>query len=416
MQIRVKRGLDLAIPGAPEQAIFPGRRVSTVALVGSDYPLLKPSLEVAEGDRVDATTPLFIQRSDPAIRYTSPGTGRVVAINRGARRRLLSVVIELDSDEPESPGGAVPDRGAALKPDSIRETLLTTGLWASFRTRRFGVVPSPARIPKAMLVTAIDTNPLAANPAVVIESRREHFERGIEVIKQLASGETFVCKAPASGSGVPVPDDAIGAEFSGPHPAGLPGTHAHYLVPKIPPDEIWQIGYQDVIAIGELFATGKLSHERVIALAGPGVSKPRLLRTRTGASLEQLLRGEIDPGSDAISGSVLSGRRISESTGYLGRYDTQLSVLERDPDVESRASAWSSGMLCVEAFERVWPFAMPPLPLLRALLIGDTETAEALGCLGLDREDLALCSYVCPAKRDYGEALKAVNSELARVA
>ena len=228
-------------------------------------------------------------------------------------------------------------------------------------------------------------------------------------------------------------------EFSGPHPAGLPGTHIHYLDPVAADRSVWHIGYQDVIAIGHLFKTGRLLTERVVSVGGPGAVKPRLLRTRPGASITELLAGEVAPQRNCrlISGSVLGGFAAEGPMAFLGRYDNQISVIVEQ--AERRLFGWfgtawdkysfavpfaaarsqarlreittarngrRAAMIPVAAFERVMPLDILPVPLLRALLVKDTDSAQALGCLELAEEDLALASFVCPAKQDYGAALR----------
>jgi len=404
MLIDVQHGLDIAVPGEPEQAVHESAPVAQVALMGRDYARLRPALAVEEGQTVQLGQTLFTDRSRPNIRFTSPASGRIAAIHRGRSRRLVSIVIDVD------PGAAAactyeaepPAALAKLTPQAVTERLLQSGLWTALRARPYDAVPDPAIAPRAIFVTAMDTRPLAADPAVVIGLYRSEFMQGLTVLSRL-SQRIFVCARPAarlldaSIAGVSV------AEFAGPHPAGLVGTHIEALsvVDEVP--RHWHIGYQDVIAIGRLFAAGQLWTDRIVALGGPGALRPRLLRTRLGASLGDLLDAEVRAGQRIVTGSVLDGRTTEPHTHYLGRYDTQICALPTAGD--TAADGPISGMLSVEAFERVWPFALPPLPLLRALLSGDLDRAQEFGCLGLAAEDLALCSYVCPAKHDYGAAL-----------
>jgi Na+-transporting NADH:ubiquinone oxidoreductase subunit A len=393
--------------------------------MGADYVDLKHSLAVAEGERVRLGQTLFTDRRYSEVRYTAPGSGYVRAINRGAKRRLASVVLELDGDDAERfPAHEARDL-ANLQVETVREILLRSGLWTALRSRPYGRVPPPNPLPHALFITAMDTNPLAADPAIVIAERAEDFHHGVTVLSRLATGTTYLCQSPSANISGPAADGLVTAEFQGPHPAGLPGTHIHRLTSNedIP---AWYVGYQDVIAIGYLFSTGELLPERVIALGGPGLARPRLVRARIGACLDELLSDENVADCRVISGSVLSGRRATQTARHLGRYHQQVSVLPEIAKHEpapgflarlmgrSHASSSSdtavtgrpSGMLPMEAFERVWPLTTPPSPLLRALLVRDTETARTLGCLTLDEEDLALCSYVCPAKYDYGSALR----------
>jgi len=436
MLIRIKRGLDLPLTGAPQQRIHRGAEVKSVALLGVDCRGVFPAMAVEEGDQVREGQTLFTDRKRPRVRFTAPAGGVVSAINRGARRALLSVVIRRDETAGEEAFPAHdPAALSQLSGEAVRDVLQTAGLWTAFRTRPFGRIPDPDGVADALFVTAIDTNPWAADPAVIIVPRTEAFRHGLRVVGKLSKGITYLCKA--SGTELPVHDDPAlrVVDFRGPHPAGLPGTHIHFLDPVGHGRTVWHLGYQDVIAIGELFTTGRLSTERVVALGGPGIEKPRLLRTRLGANVEDLVGGEPQaPDCRLLSGSVLDGRQAAGPVRFLGRYHQQISLLHdhrerrlfgwlrgrswapaalpvlarrtRPEAASTRLRGQPGGMLPTEAFERVLPLDIPAVPLLRALLARDTETARDLGCLELAEEDLALCSVVCPAKYDYGAALR----------
>jgi Na+-transporting NADH:ubiquinone oxidoreductase subunit A len=406
--------------------------------MGRDYIGLKPSLAVETGDRVALGQVLFTDRNMPGVSYTSPGSGTVAAINRGPRRSLESVVIRLEGDAQQSFTASDPAELPALRAERVRETLLASGLWTAFRTRPYNTVPAPDSRPDAIFVLAMDSNPLAARPEIIIDSYRPDFVHGLAVIAKLTEGRVYVCKAPEAD--IPT-DDNPAVEvvaFSGPHPAGLVGTHIHFLAPVGARRTAWHLNYQDLIAIGRLFTSGRLSVERIISLAGPVTKRPRLVRTRIGANVQDLLQGELrDVECRIISGSILSGRRAGGTLGYLGRYHLQLSALAEGREREflgwlapgaNRFSATRvflsslfrgrrfplstsqngspRAMIPVEAFQQVMPLDILPTQLLRALVVGDTERAQALGCLELDEEDLALCSFVCPSKYEYGLALR----------
>ena len=442
--IRIRRGLDIPISGRPEQAVDTGASVRSVALLGRDYVGLKPRMMVGEGDRVSLGDTLFVDKRDPEVAYTAPGSGTVTAINRGERRALLSVVIELDPSV-EDPA-AFPDADGSvdsLTADRIREVLQTSGLWTAFRTRPFSRVPLANSMPRSIFVTAIDTNPLAADPGAVIVGNEADFEAGLAVVARLTEGPVYLC-VEEGWSGLAGKQGRVETVvFSGPHPAGLPGTHIHHLDPVGADRTVWHIGYQDVIAIGALCTSGRISTKRVVALGGPAFEKPRLVSTRLGASIEDLTTGELlqasatDTPPRVISGSILNGRRAVTAEAYLGRYHLQVSAVpegrgrrlfgwsplhrqafsfagmfaprqsRRLEDLTTASHGRPTAMIPVEAFEKVVPMDVETSPLLRALLIKDTDQAQALGCLELDAEDLALCSFVCPGKNDYGSVLRA---------
>ena len=434
--IQIKKGLDLPISGVPRMQIEAGPSVHQVALLGSDYQDMKPTLLVAEGDQVRLGQALFSDKKHPKIFYTSPAAGKVLAISRGERRAFLSIVIQVEGNEEITFSPVSPERLGQLDSAEVEKKLLDSGLWTSFRTRPFSKVPEPEARPTAIFVTAIDTNPLAADPAIAIGLKTAEFEAGLKVIRQLTSGKTYLCKKPGAEFTAPV--GVTVSEFSGCHPAGLVGTHIHFLEKVDQQRSVWHIGYQDVIAIGHLFLTGHILTERIVALCGPQVKDPRLIRTRLGASLSELVAGQLQPGENrVISGSVLAGRRSVESLDFLGRFHHQISVIAEDPRREflgwclpgfkkfsvkkvfastllpRRPLAMTTNthgslraMVPVGAFEKVMPLKVKATWLLRSLLTLDTDLAQSLGCLELDEEDLALCSFVCSGKMDYGMHLR----------
>jgi Na+-transporting NADH:ubiquinone oxidoreductase subunit A len=441
LRFEIKDGLDIPISGAPEALISVGQPVSKVALSGLDYPGLKPKMHVSPGDFVRLGQPLFSCKDDPAVSFTSPGSGTVLEVNRGARRRLETVVIRLEDDDQSefTFDSLTGDQLLAAQRSTIVKQLLDSGAWIAFRTRPFSNVPRSDAVPHSIFVTAIDTQPLAADPRLVIRENLEAFNTGLLVLSRLTEGVVYLCTGPNWDLETGKIERLVTAEFRGPHPAGLPGTHIHLLYPVSVDHSVWHIGYQDVIAIGQLFLTGRIYTGRVVALGGDPLARPRLVRTRVGASTDDLLAGEY--GNEAacrvISGSVLTGRNAKGASAYLGRYHNQVSVLAQAPGkrlfgwLGLRANAYTasatflrktghrrkfsfttarhgrySAMLPVRVFDKVVPIDILPSSLFRALMVLDTQRAQALGCLELDEEDLALCSFVCPAKLDYGAILR----------
>ncbi len=436
----IKRGLDLPILGGPEQQIEIAKRVKQVALLGDDYVGMKPTMLVSPGDQVRCGQPVFEDKKTPGVLYTAPASGTVADIVRGAKRKFVSLVIDVDGDERVEFSEASGKTPASLGREKISDTLLKSGLWTSLRTRPFGRVPTPGSTPHSIFVTAIDTNPLAADPVVVLSDRRDQFSLGLAALATLTDGKVFVCK----GEQAAIPSaDAKNIQvetFAGPHPAGLAGTHIHFLDPVGPTKTVWYIGYQDVIAIGSLFTTGTLDTRRVISLAGPVVKQPRLLETRLGADVTELIAGEIVDGQTnirPISGSVLCGRKAIAPVNFLGRFHQQISVLQEGNEREFLgwqmpgfdkysvtkiyASAISQNkrfalttstggseraMVPMGTYEKVMPLDILATQLLRALIVRDTESAQQLGALELEEEDVALCTFVCPGKYDYDSLLR----------
>jgi Na+-transporting NADH:ubiquinone oxidoreductase subunit A len=433
--IAIKKCLDVPISGAPEQAISSGNAVTKVAILGEEYIGMRPTMQVRVGDVVKKGQVLFSDKKNPGVLFTAPASGTVVEINRGAKRVLQSVVIEVNGGEEVEFAQCSSDKIANLDKQQVVDNLVQSGSWTALRTRPYSKIAAIDSTPSSIFVTAIDTNPLAANPEVVIAEQEAAFKDGLVVLSRLAD-KVFLCKAP--GAKIPQAGNAEVHEFGGKHPAGLVGTHIHHLDPVSMTKTVWHINYQDVIAFGKLFTTGKLFSDRVVALAGPSVNKPRLVKTVVGANTDELTAGEIASGEQRIiSGSVLIGNKCAGVHAYLGRYATQVSVIAEGREKEfigymypgpnkfSVTRAYMShffpgklfnmttttngsdrAMVPIGNYERVMPLDILPTLLLRDLCAGDTEGAQSLGALELDEEDLALCTFVCPGKTDYGVILR----------
>ena len=436
--IKVRRGLDLPINGNPEQIISEAPAARTVAVIGADYHGMKPTMEVKEGDVVKLGQLLFTDKKKPGVRYTAPAAGTVAAINRGARRVLQSVVIDVQGDAAETFTQYAMDDIAGISREQVVDNLVSSGSWVAFRTRPYSKVPAIDSLPHSIFVTAMDTNPLAADPSVIINNEAEAFNTGLMVLTKLTETKVFVCKQEGADFSAPNNPKIAVENFGGVHPAGNAGTHIHFLDPVSTTKTVWTIGYQDVIAFGHLFSTGQLYTQRIVALAGPKVDKPRLLKTVLGANLDEVCAGSIDTDNTrTISGSVFGGRIASGPFAYLGRYHNQVTVLEEGNDrpflhylragvngfstlgvyvsslfkdkkfdFDTSTNGSERAMVPVGAYENIMPLDILPTQLLRSLIIGDTEMAQKLGCLELDEEDLALCTYVCPGKYEYGPILR----------
>ena len=438
--IRIRRGLDLPIAGEPEQAVRPGQPVERVAVLGADYLGCKPTMLVREGEQVLLGQPLFADKANPSVLFVAPGSGTVESIQRGAKRVFEALVIRLDGkDKPFAEPAIDPMEDCA--PETIRQHLLKAGLWCSFRTRPFGRIPQAGATPAALFVTAIDSNPLAPDPAIIIARTPELFRTGLLALRRLLSVPVHLCSRP----NVELPgadEDGITSwAFSGPHPAGLASTHIHNIDPVHAGKQVWHIDYQDVLAIGHLFTHGRLSVERIVALGGPGAVRPGLLATRIGASVPHLCHGELvqDQPVRILSGSVLDGRPVQAGGAFLGRYHRQVSVLlegdgrslfgwlapgsdrfsvtrlfastlARNKRFAFLTAVWGGqrAIYPLGVYERVLPLDMIATTLLKTLAVGDCEKAIDLGCLELIEEDLALCSFVCPGKNEFGPMLRRV--------
>ena len=279
--INIKKGLDLPLSGKPEQHISQALAVHSVAVLGADFPGMKPTMLVREGDTVKRGQVLFTDKKNEGVQFTAPAAGRVSSINRGAKRALQSVVIDVEGDAAETFARIGIDDIGDLSRDQIVENMVASGVWPALRTRPYSKVPEIDSVPHSLFITAMDSNPLAADPAVVIPEYATEYAAGLDIVAKLTGGVVYVCQE--AGKFLPIGTDTrlSVAEFSGIHPAGLPGTHIHFLDPVSPNKTVWYIGYQDVIAVGSLFLTGNILSDRIIALGGPGASHPRLLKTQS---------------------------------------------------------------------------------------------------------------------------------------
>ena len=440
MVIQIKRGLDLPIAGVPRQRIVQGETVSKVALISDDYVGMKPTMLVKEGDSVKLGQAVFTDKKTEGVQYTAPGAGKVIAINRGAKRKFESLVIELEGDDEETFDSF--DDLHSITDAQLRDNLTRSGLWTSLRTRPYGKVADPASTPSSIFVTAIDTHPLAADPEIAIDPYKDHFISGLIALSRFGV-PVHLCTAPDAN----IPGDQVEGvqlhHFSGPHPAGLVGTHIHFVDPVGASKSVWHLNYQDVIAIGHLFTSGRLLTDRTISIAGPLIAEPKLFTTGMGAALEDLLVDQIDETDlerRVVSGSILNGRTSSNPVEFLGRYHLQVTVLEEGahreflgwqrPGLEKYSvtgafvGSWLANifskrfkfntntngskraMVPIGSYEKIMPLDILPTQLLRALISRDTEDAQALGCLELEEEDLSLCTYCCPGKYEYGSILR----------
>lgn len=429
----------MPITGTPKQKIEGAPNISRVAVLGREHVGMKPTMLVKEGDRVKLGQPLFTDKKNPRVQYVAPGAGEVEVIHRGARRVFQSLVIRLDGDEEVTFPVFDAEKLSQLDREDVVEQLLDSGLWVAMRTRPYSKSPNPQNTPHSIFVTAMDTRPLAADPTVIITEYQQDFENGLRVLARLTEGNVYVCCGKENS--LDLKDDAQikKAVFEGPHPAGIPGTHIHYIDPVSATKSVWHLNYQDVIAYGKLFTEGKIWTDRIISLAGPAIKNPRLLRVRLGASTNDIIEGEVKSGEcRIISGSALAGWRAAGWASYLGRFNLQITAIfegrEREffgwivPGMKkySKSNALLSSffrkqarfdfttsqngspraMVPIGVYERVMPLDILPTQLLRALVTKDTDLAQALGCLELDEEDLALCTFVCPSKYEFGPMLR----------
>jgi Na+-transporting NADH:ubiquinone oxidoreductase subunit A len=427
--IKIRKGLDIKLKGTAEKIISQAEPASTFATKPIDFPGITPKLAARPDDKVKAGSVLFFDKLRPEIKFTSPVSGVVKAVNRGERRRILEVVVEADGKgESIDFKAGDPD---AMSVEEVRQKILDSGLWPAIRQRPYAVIARPETEPKAIFISGFNTSPLAPDMDFVVKGQNEEFQTGINVLKKLTRGEVHL----SLNSSYPPSDVFTGAKglkthyFRGPHPAGLPGIQIHHIDPVEKGDTAWYVGPQEVIMIGRLFATGKYDATKIIALTGSEVIKPRYYKVMGGASIESLVRDNINEGNQRyISGNALTGTRINK-IGYLSYYDSQLTILPEgdhfemfgwiapgfkkysishsfptwlSPGKEYRIDTNLKGgvrpFVLTGEYEKVLPMDIYPMQLLKAILVDDIEKMEALGIYEVGEEDFALCEFICPSK------------------
>ncbi len=394
----IRRGEPAPDGPAPSGPIEDVLSVTSVALLGEDWPGLRPQLKVEKGARVRVGQELFADRKHREVCFVSPVTGVVDSVTFGPRRRLDALVIRVEAT---GQAGAVASEHAAKDP---REALLASGLWPAFRTRPFGSIPAPGDVPEAIIINGVHAAPQAPDPVLVLGGFEDDFHRGCEALAGLTQGTVYVCQSPGPELG-PMGERIRHASFSGTVAAGLPGTQIDRLCRG---QKVWSVDYQDVAAMGHFLATGRQRATRVVSVIGPDGSPPRLLRAPAGARIADVT-GEI--ASAALSGGSGAGRKAM----FLGRFDTQITLLaadtQRPKTIWSRRPGHSAVVPC-RALERSIAVDVLPVQLLRALSIGDAEAAERLGCLALIEEDLATATRRCTSGVDYGACLRRVLDDV----
>lgn len=422
--IKIRSGLDLHLTGSAEKRTD---SVSTMqfAIHPDDFRWFNPKLLVNEADAVEVGTPLFVRKSDERVAVVSPVNGVVKQIVRGEKRALKAIIIEADSNckklQFEMPSSA----------NDVRQLLLQYGLWPCLRQRPFSEIPSPDTMPKALFVSCFDSSPLAPDYPYLLENRKEEWLEGIRILKILLGDIPIHLSLKADQENLIFEEtpDVEFHYFSGPHPIGNVGTQIHHVSPINKGETIWFIHPQDVALIGRVFLKKELCFEKKVAFTGPAAENPRYLSMTYGANLSELLPIE-NPQIRCISGNILTGSKFDEFPS-VRFYDAQITLLDEGGQREiigwllPGLKKWSFShtflawlmknrkfhfatslhggrrvFVMTDIYEKVFPFDIIPLALLKACIIKDIEQMEDLGIYEVDSEDFALCEVVCPSKTE----------------
>lgn len=431
LSVVLKKGFDIKLEGAAQKTLSSLPAPALYALKPTDFPGLIPRLNVKPGDKVLAGTPIFHDKIRPDILFTSPVSGRVVAVNRGERRALLEVVIEKAGDEFIDFGKSDPAKNTR---ELIKKVLLISGLWPAVRQRPYHVVANPAEVPHSVFISGFDSAPLAPDYGFIMDNFPVNYLRsGFAALKKLTDGKLHLIlngKGNTSPLFQNLPEAEI-SKFSGPHPAGNVGIHIHHIDPVGKGKVVWYVNFQDVLTIGRLFEDGRYNPEKIVALTGSEVVAPQYYRMKTGASISDVIRENIKPGKVRyISGNVLTGTAVP-SGGFLGFYDSQVTVIpegdypeffgwakpgtdkfsyyraflsklfpNRKYRLDTNLHGGERAFVLTGNYEKVLPMDIFPMQLCKAILAEDVDNMENLGIYEVAEEDLALCEYICPSKTE----------------
>ena len=411
IQLRLHKWSDLDFGVEPRDSITDAKKSSTATFLGRDFPGTRFQIQADEGTRVSAGQVVMCDRRHPQVCFTSPISGVVSRVQRGNRRSLVALKIAADDKR----GSIDFDVPSQFSRDNVRKLMQQSGLWTALRCRPYGHVPEPEAEPKALLITAIDTQPLAPDPAVVIARDSDAFSLGLGLLCNLVESPVYLCQSRQSEIDFDRSLRVEIAAFDGVHPTGLVGRHIHALCPiGFDGRQVWHIGYQDVISLGHLMRTGSPRYERVVSLAGSAVNNPRLLSVTLGADVADITRGElIDAPTRILSGPILSGFLSNDRTACLGRFHNQITAVPAG-FFDTESGNRTSPLIAIPDLDDVAPPGILATPLLRALLVGDVERALDLGALELVEEDLALLSYHCATRTDYGLLLRNMLRQIER--
>ena len=434
--IKLRKGLDIKLTGKAELTTETAPTAESYALKPTDFHGLTPKLCVKADQEVKTGDSLFYDKYNPEIVFTSPVGGKIISINRGERRKILEVVIKAEDN-----AGSVEFKKAdpkELSKEEIKEQILKSGLWPFIKKRPYGIIAIPDESPKNIYISTFDTAPLAPNYGYILEGEQETFQTGVDALAKLTEGNVIIGVDAESGAGFF--NDLKNVQvnkFSGPHPAGNVGIQIHHTNPINKGDVVWTINPQDVLFIGRLFGTGKLDLSKKVALAGSEVKAPKYFSTILGANLASIISGSISSdNARIISGNVLTGKKVN-ADGYLGFYDSVISVIPEGDEYEfmgwatlglnkfSASKTFISSLFPKKGYtmnanmhggerafvlsgqyEKLLPMDILPVHLLKSVIVNDIDKMEQLGIYEVVEEDLALCEYACTSKIKVQDTLR----------
>lgn len=437
--ITLRKGLDIRLQGEAQQTVASAPAAAEYAVSPLDFEGVTPKLLVKVGDEVKAGTPLFFNKYDERVLFTSPVSGTVSAVNRGEKRKVLSVTVKPDAEQ-RYEQFAVPDLAKASR-EQVTELLLRSGLWPMFVQRPYGIIADPGDAPKAIFVSAFDSAPLAPDYNFVLRERTKDLQKGIEVLRKLTSGKVHLSvRAKAEGQMAALTGVELHA-FAGKHPVGNVGVQIHHIDPVNKGEVVWTINIQDLAIVGRLFNEGRVDMTKIVAVAGSEIDKPGYRRIVAGASVASILGDAVKPQKEGdsvriISGNVLTGTKTSPD-GFISFYANQLTVIpegdkyemlgwamprfdkfsvsrayfswlrpKKRYDLDTNMHGGERPFVVTGLYEQYLPMDIYPMYLLKACLAKDIDKMESLGIYEVTEEDFALCEFVDPSKIEIQQIIR----------
>lgn len=426
---KIKKGLDLNLEGAAEQALRECPPSEVYAVAPTDFHGISPRLTVKEGDRVLAGDPLFVDKATESVNVVSPVSGTVKAIVRGDRRKLLHICVAADREQESRNFGPFDIEKATM--EETKALLLKSGLFAFFRQRPYDVVASPLDTPKGIFVSAFSKMPLCADFSFVVQGQEEDFKLGIKALSKLAKVHVGISPEHINTPILPLPEAEVSV-FSGPNPAGNVGVQINHVDPVNKGEVVWTLAPEEVLFVGRLVGSGRVDLTRRIAVAGSRIDGPEYVSVKVGAPIADILSGKL-PATEhvrIIDGNPLVGRK-SCLEGYLGAHTTEVCAIpegddrhelfgwivprlndfstsrsyfswlqgrSRKYDLDCRIKGGERHMIMSAEYERVFPMDIYPSYLVKAIITGDIDRQEALGIYEVAPEDFAVAEFIDSSK------------------
>ena len=436
--IKIKKGLDIKLEGEAEKATENAVVSNFYAIRPEDFHQVTPKLVAREGDKVKAGSTVFYDKSDESVKFVSPVSGEIVEIERGAKRRILTIKIKADKEQAYEDFGKLDVQSANA--EAVKSRLLESGCWAFIKQRPYDVVAKPNSMPKSIFISAYASAPLAADLDYTLQGKEAELQAAVTALSKLTEGAVHVSVGKNGNSPLANLNNVTVHKVSGPHPSGNVGTQINKIDPINKGEVVWTVNAQDLVIIGELLLTGKFNAERVIALAGASVKKPRYFRTKIGSEVSTMIydNGVDKDGNDRIiSGNVLTGKQVKPD-GYLDYYSNIITVIPEGDDYEffgwnkpvfnkistSRALTFSwlspnkkynldtntngehRAFVVTGSYEEVFPLDIYPLQILKSCMYKDLDEMEALGMYEVAPEDFALTEFICVSKQPHQKIIR----------